>query len=340
MSLVSQKSLFDILQEKLPLGPKNSRGWYELRCAVCNDHSPRFGIYHDGTYTSCHCWNCGVKAKYEEGTGKLSRSFRQVLEAFGITKNDLVELRSTIFNQAKAEETAVTLDALKKVKLVTPEVALPDNSYPIGHELFPELQLPLASYLERRKVDPLKVKAHFSLDPRMLGRVIIPFYRAGKVIYWQARHIEDGVKPRYLNSYCSRDAVLYGYDELVSWKSTPIFVTEGVFDAIVLDGVCTLGSSINAAKLEVLRRCRRRLIFVVDRDKTGGEFGATALENGWEVTFVDERVKDANQSVQQHGLAYTIYTLLSNATAKPAYPDQSRLQLALGVTIGKLRRSK
>lgn len=337
--MLQQRTLADLIQSKLVLGPANARGFHDLRCEVCHDHSPRAAFKFDGGFTGFSCWNCGAKSKYEEGSGKLSKNFREILEAFGITRNDLTEIRSAMFSQAKREEQDVTLEGLKKVKLFTPEVALPDHSYPIGVDHHIDLQLPLAEYLERRKVDPLAVRAHFSTDRRFIGRVIIPFYRDGKVIYWQARHIEDDIKPRYLNSPAARDAVMYGYDQLFVWQDTPIFVTEGVFDAIVLNGVCTLGASLNEAKIEVLKRCRRRIIFVIDRDKTGSEFGKTALDKGWEISFVDARVKDASKSVEVFGLPYTIYTLLGNATTKPSYPQQSQLQLALGVTIGKMRRT-
>lgn len=338
--MLEQRTLADIIQSKLVLGPTNARGFNELRCEVCHDHSVRAAFRFDGETVGFSCWNCGAKFRFEEGSGRLSKNARKILEAFGITKEDLTGLRSSIFNHVKNEEHDVTLEALKKVKLFTPEVPLPERSFPIGHDGFIDMQLPLAEYLEKRCIDPLKVQAHFSLDKRFIGRVIIPFYRDGKVIYWQARHIEDGIKPRYLNSPAARDAVMYGYNQIFTWKETPLFVTEGMFDAIVLSGVCTLGSSLNKAKLEILRRCRSRVIFVVDRDKTGGEFGRTALENGWEISFVDVRVKDANKSVQEFGLPYTIYTLMQNATTKPAYPQQSELQLALGVTMGKLRGAR
>ena len=307
---------------------------------MCGDKKQRFGFFHDGVFTSGYCYNCGVKFKFEEGSGKLSRNAREILEAFGIQRSDLTDIRSAMFANVKKEESEISLEAMKKVKLFTPEVALPDHSYPIGYDDYEETQLPLAEYLLDRRIDPLQVKAHFSLDKRYLRRVIIPYFRDGKIIYWQARTIDNDVKPRYLNSPISRDAVIYGYDELFTWREAPLFVTEGVFDAISLKGICILGSALNEAKLEVLKRCRRRLIFVIDRDKTGEGLGKAALDNGWEISFVDERVADANKSVQVFGLPYTIYTLLKNATTKPTFTDQSQLQLSLGVLMGKLRGTK
>jgi hypothetical protein len=336
--MIKQHTLEEIIRSKVHLGPVNSRGFHEVKCEVCHDHTPRGGFRFDGESVGYSCWNCGIKTRYEEGSGRLSRNFRQVLEAFGITRDDLTLLRSSMFSDAPLEK-EVTIQSLKQVKLHTPEVALPEKSQPIGVEGHESIQLPLAEYLLNRGIDPVKVKAHFSLDPRFMRRVIIPFYRDGKIIYWQARHIDQQAKPRYLNCSASRDAVIYGYDQLYSGDVVPLFVTEGVFDAIVLDGICLLGAALNEAKIEILKRTRRRIIFVIDRDRTGGELGRAVIDSGWEFSFVDPRVKDPNESVVRFGLPYTIYYLLRNAnrslrTAAPA------VQLGLGLLEGKLRNRK
>jgi hypothetical protein len=295
---------------------------------MCHDQKDRGGFKFDEQFAGYSCYNCGAKFKYEEGTGKLSKNAREILEAFGITRDDLTAIRSAIL-QAPKEETEIKLDELKKVKLITPEVPLPNKSYPIGADHHEELQIPIAEYLEARHIDPLRVQAHFSLDPRYLNRVIIPYLRDGKIIYWQARAILDDVKPRYLNSPIARDAVMYGYDRLYNYDPSPLFVNEGVFDAAVLNGIGICGSSLNAAKIEILRKCGRRLIFVIDRDKTGGELAKQVLENGWELTFVDRRASDANKSVQLFGLPFTVYTLMKNVTRNPAMS-------MLGVLEGRL----
>jgi hypothetical protein len=326
--MLEQRTLADIIQSKVALGHANARGFFDVRCPMCHDQKDRGGFKFDTEFCGYSCYNCGAKFKYEEGTGKLSRNAREILEAFGITKDDLTAIRSAMFQQPK-EEAEVTLDELKKVKLITPEVPLPEKSHPIGADHHEELQLLIAEYLDKRKIDAIEVHAHFSLDPRFLNRVILPYYRDGKIIFWQARAIFDDMKPRYLNSPIARDAVMYGYDRLYSYDPAPLFVNEGVFDAVVLNGISILGSSLNAAKIEVLKKCRRRVIFVIDRDKTGGELMKQVLDNGWEISFVDKRAGDANKSVQMFGLPYTIYTLMKNVTRSPVLG-------AMGVMQGKL----
>lgn len=338
--MLKQLTLAEIIQSKVALGPQNSRGFYDVKCPLCADTRPRGAFRFDSESTGYTCFHCGFKTRYQEGTGAISKKFRSLLDAFGITSDDLVSIRSSLLSDKPAKEEPISLQSLQKVKLTTPETSLPDKSHPIGSPICPELQAPLVEYLLDRKIDPVAVRAHFSLSQKLLGRVIIPFYREEKIIYWQARAVDSAVVPRYLNSPVARDAVLYGYNQLSTWSPLPLFVTEGVFDAITLGGVCTLGSSVNEAKVEILKRSSRRLIFVVDRDTAGGTFGEVALQNGWEVTFVDERARDANHSVKLFGLPFTLYTLMKNATKKPSFAAQSKLQLSMGLLLGKLRGQK
>ena len=334
--MLEQKSLASIIQDKVTLGSISPTGFYNLRCPVCNDHSERGGFKFDGDTTGYSCWNCNSKFKYEEGTGKLSKNAKDILEAFGISREDLRELTSSIFLK-QTEDKDISLESVTKVKLHTPEVAFPDRCKPLlsdGHE---GLQEPILEYLLNRKIDPLVHTFYFSLDPKMLRRVIIPYWRDNKLIYWQARTIDKDVKPRYRNCEVAKDAVIYGYDQLHSYEVAPLFVTEGVFDAIMVDGISILGSSLNQAKLEILKRTKRRLIFVIDRDQTGGELGKTVLANGWELTFVDIRAADINDSVVKFGLPYTAYSLIKNATTK-GNMLQSSISLNMGLMEARLRR--
>ncbi len=335
------KLLIDLIREKVHLGPENPNGWMALKCQVCNDHSERAGFINDGGFTSFNDFNCGAKFKYEEGSGKFNRNIKHILESFGITSDDLNEISNSIFfANVPKEEKEITLKDLTKVKLFTPEVDLPDKSYPLGHNNFEEIQEPLIQYLLDRKIDPLEIQAYFSVDAKFIGRVIIPYFRNGKIIYWQARHINNGVKPRYLNCYAAKDAIIYGYDKLVERAKSPLFITEGVFDAALIGGVCILGSTLNKAKIEILKKTNRRIMFVIDRDKTGKNLAEAALENGWEITFVDVKATDINDSIIKFGREYTAFCLLKNATNKIEQKYKSHLSLDLGMLEAKIRRNK
>lgn len=330
--MIEQRSLADIIQSKVALGSANARGFFDVRCAVCHDAKARGGFKFDTETTGYSCYNCSARFRYEEGSGKLSKNAKEVLEAFGISRDDLTALPSSLLSPKVQTEADITLQEMRKVKLHTPEVPLPARSFPIGHDGHEELQLPIAEYLLSRRIDIDKVRPYFSLEPRFLRRAILPYWRDGRMIYWQARAIDDDIKPRYLNSPATRDAVMWGYDNLFTWSPKPLFAAEGAFDAAVLDGICLLGSSLNEAKVEVLKRSRRRIIFIMDQDKTGDHLASQALDNGWEITYLDKTGMDANKSVQEYGLPYTIYVLLKNAT-------RDRVKLSMGHLNARLQGS-
>lgn len=344
---MKQKLLRDLIEEHIHLGRESSKGFRAVRCQVCHDHSERGGWKFDGDTVGYNCFNCQARMVYEEGSGKLSRDARRVLEAFGFTREQLNEVTASAFFNKSNESKEITLEALKPaVKLFTPEVKLPPNSHPLGSPFSDELQAPLIEYLLGRCIDPLEVNAHFSTDPKFLNRVIIPCMREGKVIFWQARTILEGVKPRYMSPSIAKDAVLWGYDNIFKNYDLPLFITEGIFDAEPLDGVALLGSKLNEAKLEVLNRSRRRKIVVVDRDHNGGSLAEMALENGWEITFTDMGAGDVNRSVQVRGKLLTIWDLMKNATVPSKFKHtdgisvKSKLELGMQLALAKMTGRK
>ena len=337
------KLLSDLLVTKLFLGKESSTGFRQLKCACCSDHSPRAGFKFESNLVIYNCFNCGIKLVYEENTGKFNKNTRNILSAFGITREELEDISNSIFFAAAPAEQPkeINLSDLKKPNFSTPEVALPPRSFHLGSDQHFDLQIPILEYLEHRGIDAHENSLMYSCDEKYLRRVIIPFYRDGKIIYWQARTI-DQIKRRYLNCVISKEAIFYGYTELFKWDTSPLFITEGVFDAMQLRGVSIIGSELNQTKLELLHRSKRRLIFVIDRDSNGHHLGKIALQNNWEITFVDVNADDVNDSVKKFGLQYTVYSLMKNISRDSTKFKslESSLDLELGILDKKLRTNK
>jgi hypothetical protein len=114
------------------------------------------------------------------------------------------------------------------------------------------------------------------------------------------------------------EPILFGYEELEKSTTQPLFIMEGVFDAITIGGVSMLGSKLYKQRIDAFTRSRRRKIFVIDKkDKqnNGYKLGLDALKNGWEISFVSgQDTKDVNHSVSKYGKLYTIRNLMENAT--------------------------
>jgi len=282
----------------------------------------RAGFKFDNGTIGFNCWNCSTTGKYEEFSGRISKNFRKILNAYGIDDSEISSVVNTAFFVKKEkEESKITLAQLTKVNTSTPTIKLPPKSFLLGHNEFLEYQEKLVSYLLERKVDLYKYKFFFSLEQRFINRIIIPFYRSQNLIYWQARSIDSAEKKRYDNAPIGRDAVMFNFDKLNSYSNAPLFITEGVFDAMMVDGVSILGSKLNDAKIELLSKSSRRLVFVIDKDANGKHFAEDVLEKGWEIAFTPDGTEDVNQSVQRFGLSYTIYEMIKRTTKDP---DQAR----------------
>jgi hypothetical protein len=296
-------------------------------CPICGDYKPRGGFLFSENQIGSSCFNCTeANSVYEEFSGKLPFKFRRILNGLGFDDSDIDAVIGSHFFNKSAEASEITLESLQKINTVAPPTKLPDGTFQIGHDGFVEQQVPLVEYLIERKIDLDRYKFFFSVEDRFKNRVIIPYYRQGKLIYWQARDITGKAKDRYLNAPVSRDAVMFNIDLLNHLSSLPIFVTEGVFDAIPVNGICILSSKLSDAKRQLLSTTRRRLIFVIDKDANGFKLGTEALERGWDITFAPVGTDDINHSIQRFGISWTVHQLMMHIPK-----NNSSAQLALNL---------
>lgn len=327
--MIKQQRLGDLIHDSIILKPVSS-GWETCKCPLCNDYKDRGGFKFEGDTIIYSCFNCGVKSVFEEFSGDLSKHFRRILNSFGIEDSEISSVVNTsFFNKKDSEEKTITLSKLTKVNTTTPTVKLPEKSFPLGHPEFLEYQEKLITYLINRKVDLDKYKFFFSLEPRFKDRIIIPFYRQGKIIYWQARHIDSAEKKRYDNAPVGREAVMFNFDQLNRYTDAPLFITEGVFDAMMVDGISILGSKMSEAKIELLAKTHRRIVFVIDKDPNGRHLAESVLKAGWEIAFAPDGAEDLNNSVSRFGLSWTIYEVM-----KSIVPAGDAARLAININCG------
>ena len=325
--MIKQEKLEDLIREKIPFGPTDSRGFHSLKCQCCNDYKVRAGFKFELGNIVYNCWNCSTTCVFEELSGKISKKFRSVLNDYGITDTEIsAAINTAFFNKPEPETTVITLASLTKVNTQTPNISLPDNSIKIGStEQHIDTQIELLEYLQARKV-PEDYPMYFSTNERFKKRVIIPFYRNGKVIYWQARSIVPGEKKRYDNSPNAREAVMFNMDQLNSYSVQPLFVSEGVFDALMFNGIGLLGSKLTEAKKKLLHESNRRKIFIIDKDKNGQKLAEEVLSNGWEIAFVPDGADDINTCVQRFGRTWTAYHMMRNI---PRNADEAQLAIRI-----------
>ncbi len=322
------QTLQSLIEEKIPFRHIGT-GWFSGKCQVCNDYKERAGFRFENNEIVYNCWNCGKTGNYEEKSGTMHPRFRSILAAYGIDDSEITTIVNSPFFFKKKEDQnqTISLAKLTAINTSTPTVKLPAKSFKLGHhDEFIEHQQKLVNYLVDRNVDLDKCEFYFSLEEKFINRVIIPFYRNGKLIYWQGRSIMPDDKQRYENAPASREAIIFNIDKLNTYERTPLFVTEGVFDAMMVDGCSILGSKLNEAKVALLSQSRRRLVFVIDKDKNGKKFAEEVMRRGWEITFSPDGSEDINHAFSKYGAAWTVYCLMNNI---PKNEDSARLALSL-----------
>ncbi len=114
---------------------------------------------------------------------------------------------------------------------------------------------------------------YVSSDPKLSDRLIIPFEEDGTLFYYQARALNHGMRPKYLNPthlFAKSSHVLYPYN----YDADHLVICEGPLDAISLqnqgiNATCTLGCSVSDIQMDILSDFKGRIIVGYDNDEAG-----------------------------------------------------------------------
>lgn len=150
--------------------------------------------------------------------------------------------------------------------------------------------------------------------------LIIPFLYGNTIVGFTARFIDENAQPKY---YMKRPKNYIFNSDILFSEQKYVFITEGPFDAIAVNGIAICGSNINDEQIRFLKRFDKEYIIVPDRMKTQTNFISVAERNGWWVSIIpsfhyDKKAiwefdtKDCADAVRKYGRLYTIYSLLEN----------------------------
>jgi DNA primase len=149
---------------------------------------------------------------------------------------------------------------------------------------------------------------------RNKNRIIIPYMNKGKIVGYTSRFLDDRI-PRYLNE--QQPGYVFGLDfQQANWKFA--IVTEGIIDAISIDGLAVLHNKIGSPQAQQLKQLYRKIIVVPDQDKAGLKLIDDALENGFNVSIPDwgdSSIKDVNDAVVKFGKIATVLKILKYTNA-------------------------
>lgn len=291
------------------------KGWHVGNAVCCphNGETPdrrkRGGVITDGDQITAHCFNCGFKTSYVPGR-PLSYRFRRWLTWLGASPEQINYL---VIEALRIRELAEYINAVPEEHDVS-QISFTPQPMPASAQPLSKLRddHPVVAYAKSRE---LLVPGHEYFyanekEDQLFKRLIVPFYFRQQLVGWSGRIITDQRTRRYLN-HIDAGGYVFNLD-----RQTPdrefVVVTEGLFDAISVDGVALLGNEISTVQRDLIESLDREIIVVPDFDASGAGLINSAADNGWTVSFPvwHETCKDINQAVCQYGRLFVLKSIL------------------------------
>jgi hypothetical protein len=292
---------------------QSSSGWlsFDAPCCVHNgessDNRQRGGfIGHATGGFSYHCFNCNFKTSWQPGR-TLSVKTKKFFKWLNVPESKINEW---------ALEALKELDNSNSSKFQIKEFVetpLPLESIPLTDALleFPE-SIACLDYILNRGMDLDTYNWHYSPTPGFKDRLVIPFYHAKKLVGYTARKVTNG-KPKYLSE--AQTGYVFNIDNQ-NYKKKFVFVTEGPFDALSIDGIGILTNIPNDQQRAIINSLGKTVVVVPDRDYPGMAFVKYAMDNEWLVAIPnwEDDIKDVSEAMTRYGKLFTIKNLIDTAT--------------------------
>jgi len=311
----------DIFKQWLPLRIKQTpSGWASFNAACCHhrghshDDRQRGGVkFSDGFVYNC--FNCGYTASWKPGRG-ISQKLKNLMKWLGAPDDDVNRM---IFEAMRIEAGDTSNDNTVELKKFTKK-ELPPNSLILSDWIDADLDsdtetkiAEVVQYIINRGFDPLDKNFFWSPESGFADRVIIPFRFEGEIVGWTARKIREG-KPKYLSD--QHPTYVFNLDSITK-NQKYVFVVEGPFDALAINGVALLHNDISEHQAALINRLGKRVIVIPDRDSSGLEVVKKAIDLDWEVAFPnwDMSIKDVAEAVEKYGDLFVITDIINTSIA-------------------------
>lgn len=316
-----------IIRSYVNLPRSNSKGWCSVKCLLCHDYRSRGAFKFEYETVGYNCFNCGHAALFtpSEHTS-IPKKMQEVFDAFSIPTSEFKEAMFDAFiKQASGKK--LNKEKEHRIKLTFNDLTLPKFLRPLdilgNGDVYDDIA---CEYLLARGIEPSGYPfliADKKLSPILKyldwkGRIVIPYYRHDKVVFYQGRDMLSTERTKYLSPSDSRDAVFYGFDEIYAHTDKPLYVQEGFFDAYLLkDSVATFSNKLTEQQIEILNRCHRPKVVIPDREGKGYIIANQAIEQGWSVSFPDigSSCKDMNDAILKYGRLYVLKSIADNTSS-------------------------
>lgn len=325
------ETMSDIVEDKVEFADQAHSGWRSTYCAVCGDGSrtkgPRGGWYLDGDNVRYNCFNCGIKGAFTpEEEIPMSRAMKQIFQAYGIT-----EYGRILFKYRDSDNSGKIIKEIKKDPLkdmLKNSFDKPDYLIPLKDVLETDIGKDCVEFLKTKfltvddhefyissgKTDSDNPKT--KIDAKITkNRLIIPIKYHDKFLALQARDIYGNSNKKYINIGHISNAI-HGLDSLTD-EHKYIFVTEGVWDALHLNGVALITNQLNKVQADILNSFDKEKVVVPDRGERHNTMADKAVEEqGWGITAPRElrNCNDVVDAIEKYGELYTIHMLMNGVS--------------------------
>ena len=311
------KSLKEVISSYVKLHAPNNKGWHPCVHKGC-DHGkkgPRAAFkFHSDDGVEFNCFNCSIHTGFSPTENNtFSNKFKKILLDFNIPEDEWksIELKAFIkLKEAKEKEA-------RKVKHIEPkELLLPSSFISLKDIPLKNKWAQVAyAYLESRKIDADAYTFFLSMKKtdKWFKRLIIPFYKDKKLIYYTGRDLTGKARKKYENPLVERDNVIFNFDLLLDYEETPLYIVEGVIDALSIPNcIAIIGNKLTEGQIEWINRSNRQKIFIPDKVK-GLQSAYSAIDLGWSISTPEiADCNDINDAVVEFGRLYVIKSIRDN----------------------------
>ena len=315
----------DKFRTLLPPRAKSSpSGWTSFNAPCCQHrgHSPdtrkRAGIRFDGNGIVYNCFNCKFTTGWQPGSS-IGEKMKTLCRWLGSSEDTIKEL---VFEAMRTEGDEYQPVA-QQTQLTFEDKPLPEGAMPLlewvnskyWKDISLEVELVIA-YVVSRGYDPFDGNFYWSPISGYEHRVIIPFKWEGRIVGNTARKVTSG-KPKYLSD--QHPHFVFNFDQQKE-NQKYIFVCEGPFDALAVNGVALLTNEIAEQQSRIINSLGAEVIVIPDQDRAGLVLFDRAVELGWSVAMPnwDSDVKDTADAVLRYGKLFVIVDAIKTATTNPA----------------------
>lgn len=320
----------------------NPADWNQCYCSVCGDGSrtkgPRGGWLFQGDMAFYRCFNCGIKGSFDPNRDfPICRDMRKILTAFDIPLKEARFISDkNKFEQSETPKMESTEEVVKPyINLFVKTYDTPDYFYPLTsadgkNQIAKQAREKLHDKYGLKDTDyPFMLSSGITKNPdpkeksyasSLMNRIIIPFYKNGELMYYQARSLDDNDPKRYINMNVPKTNILFNMDAMYRNHDRPLYIFEGAMDAIHVDGIAVLENNLSASQIEILNRSYRKKVIVPDINPDKSKAGENKLiqlgvyEQGWGVALPElgSGSKDLCEGIKRYGKLFILKSLVDN----------------------------